>query len=139
MADRIRFEMSGMDIIMAMGRGNPGASEVLLDLMKYSPEIDPQAAMGGFGPVLLLDTFRIYESDIWIVYKDICGQDLVRMMVVLRAIQLGLFNLYDLKSDIVRRSEGRGVAVLTTDRIDGLHVQVCEALDRFRKPEKIDG
>ena len=32
------------------------------------PHIDPDSAFGAIGLVLLLDTFEIYGSDIWVFY-----------------------------------------------------------------------
>jgi hypothetical protein len=42
------------------------------------------------GCLLLLDSFAIYGANIWLLFKDVCGQNIVHMIAVLRAVQLGL-------------------------------------------------
>ena len=73
-----------------MSDGNPGAANVLAMLLKHGAEIDPDAAFGGFGCVLALDTLEIYGSDIWVFYKDVCGQELETMIGCERAVQMGI-------------------------------------------------
>lgn len=87
---RITLNDSMMEIMIKMSGGNPGALRVLLQIVEQSPKIDPQGAMEGLGPLLGLDTENIYEERIWGLYKDVCGQDLVKMLACLRASQLGL-------------------------------------------------
>lgn len=36
-----------------------------------------------------MDDMGIYGSHIWLLYKDICGQNLVQLLGLLRAYQLG--------------------------------------------------
>ena len=45
--------------------------------------------MAGVLPVLSLDTLGFYGSRIWMLYKDVCAENLSRMLAVLRANQLG--------------------------------------------------
>ena len=90
MTSRIQLTDSMLAAIGKMVDGNIGATTVLMRLMKESESIDPQSAFGGFGKILSLDTHRIYGPDIWIFYKDVCRENLVLMLSVLRAIQLGL-------------------------------------------------
>jgi hypothetical protein len=87
---RIEATDNQLSIVMKMSNGNPGAVTVLAKAMKLSPSIDPQCAFGPFGPPLSLDTFGIYESHIWVLYKDVCNQDMVLMLALLRAVQLGI-------------------------------------------------
>lgn len=87
---RITLKDSMMEIMIKMSGGNPGALRVLLQIVKQSPKIDPQGAMEGLGPLLGLDTENIYEERIWMLYKDVCGLDMVKMLACLRASQLGL-------------------------------------------------
>jgi hypothetical protein len=68
--------------------------------MKEAPAIDPDDFMGGFGCILQMDTFGIYESRIWMLYKDVCGQDLTKMLTLLRGVQLGIISQSQLDAAI---------------------------------------
>lgn len=81
--------MSMMDVMMCMSDGNPGAMSVLIRLLKEAQLIDPQDVFGGLGTIMSLDTHGIYGPRIWMFYKDVCKQDLMSMIAVLRADQLG--------------------------------------------------
>jgi hypothetical protein len=48
--------------------------------------------------LLWLDTLNIWDSDIWLLYKDICGQDLPTMLAVIRAWQMGKITEADIHS-----------------------------------------
>jgi len=89
---RINLEMNQTDVIVALGEGNPGATVVCMEILQQTPDIDPQAALGGLGHLLMLDTFQIYGSRIWMLYKDVCNQDITQTLMILRAVQLGIIN-----------------------------------------------
>ncbi|GAG31654.1 unnamed protein product, partial [marine sediment metagenome] len=76
--------------MVKMAGGNPGAITVLIKIASESPKIDPQGALGGLGTILLLDTFSIYEERIWMLYKDVCHQDIVKTLACIRGCQLGI-------------------------------------------------
>lgn len=97
MADRINFEMGLMDIIMGMSEGNPGALNAIMGTMEINAEVDPDSALGNMGTVIMLDSFKIYGSDIWVLYKDVCGQSALNMIAIIRAVQMGIMDLADLK------------------------------------------
>ncbi len=88
-----------------MSAGNPGAITVLLRIFKEGDAIDPQSWSGGFGTILALDTHKIYGEDIWILYKYICGEDIVNVCAVLRAVQLGILPEEDMKAAIFHYRE----------------------------------
>lgn len=89
---RIELTDSGMDIIVKMAEGNPGAVRVLCEMLKDGGAIDPDNSFGGLGALLSLDTFGIYGSRIWVLYKDICGEDLTSTLGIMRAVQLGFLS-----------------------------------------------
>ena len=103
---RINLEMNQTDVIVALGEGNPGATVVCMEILQQTPDIDPQAALGGLGHLLMLDTFQIYGSRIWMLYKDVCGQDLVKTLALLRACQLGKLSNSKLNHAIDNFGEG---------------------------------
>lgn len=88
--DRISLDMSFLEILVALSEGNPGAISVLGQLFKQAPAIDPDGMLGGYGPLMWLDTFGVYGPDIWTLYKDICGEDITTMLARIRATQLGI-------------------------------------------------
>ncbi len=87
--ERIKLEMTIQELIFAMSGGNPGAITVCLGLLENGEKIDPDAFPGGLSSILALDTLGIYDSRIWMLYKDVCGEHLGKMIAVLRAHQLG--------------------------------------------------
>ena len=103
---RIQLHDSPISAIMKMSGGNPGAATVLTDIFKNGGNIDPQSAFGGLGAILIMDTFEIYEHRIWMLYKDVCGQDLVKTLALLRASQLGKLSAQKLNHAIDNFGEG---------------------------------
>lgn len=79
-----------MDIIVKMADGNPGAARVMADMFSQTPAIDPDNVLGGYGPVLFLDTLGIYGHRVWMLYKDVCGEDITKTVAALRAVQMGI-------------------------------------------------
>jgi hypothetical protein len=92
--------MSTLDIVMALSEGNPGAVRVLMELYDAEKTMDPDSAWGGFGPGFGLDNLDIYGSKIWILYKDVCSQNIEATLAVLRAHQLGILSEGRIKSAI---------------------------------------
>lgn len=124
--ERIKLTDSTMDVMMKMSDGNPGALNVLMQMLK-SDSIDPDAAMGGLGSILLLDTWGIYGSDIYILNNDICDRDLPKTLAVLRATQMGMFSS-DILKDACHRQDRSGKALVP---VDELYLKVKEALPNF--------
>lgn len=83
------LNMRPMDIVMVMAEGNPGAIRVMMELYESEPTIDPDSMWRGLGCWFGLDTLDIYGSRIWMLYKDVCGQDIEKVHAVLRGHQLG--------------------------------------------------
>jgi hypothetical protein len=125
---RIKLTDNAMSAIMKMSEGNPGAMNVLTNIL--SPEtnkIDPDNIIGGIGVLLSLDTHGIYGADIYILYNDICRNDMVKMLAVLRAVQLGFFSENILK-DACHRQDRSGVDMIP---VNDLYVKVKEELPNF--------
>lgn len=87
------------------GGYNPGALSVLMQIWEKVPEIDPDC-MIPLLTILSLDTHKIYAERIWMFYKDVCGQDLTKMLGVLRAVQLGLLPEREMTHAIDNRGNG---------------------------------
>lgn len=129
---RISLADSGLQIIMKMSEGNPGAATVLVNLLSEQEvkvsEIDPDNLLGAVGVVLHMDTLEIYGSNIWMFYKDVCGQDYVVMLGLLRAIQLGFMD-----SQVLTCEFEKPYARLDQAFIDDMMTKVRERLPNFKK------
>jgi len=123
MNERIQLTDSTMDVAMKMSEGNPGALTVIMSLLRDAAKIDPDNWMPGLGEVLSLDSMGIYGSKIWMLYKDVCGEDLVKMCAVMRARQLGIVPLESIIHAIDNMGDGIDV--------DDLLKQVKERLPAF--------
>jgi hypothetical protein len=104
MSERINLEMSFLDGIIVMAEGNPGALTAIAELTKLSPKVDPQSYLGMWTPLLSLDGDGIYGSDIWLLYKDVCKQSAIHCLAVLRAVQLGIVNISQVKLAMERNA-----------------------------------
>ena len=120
-------------IMIKMCEGNPGALTVLIDILKKNPTIDPDDAMGGFGPLITLDVAGIYGPSIWVLYKDTCGEDLVRMLAVLRAFQLGIITQEEISGASNRNGARRYSADAATFDVDSILAKVKAELPSFGK------
>lgn len=130
---RINLMDDAMSSIIKMVEGNPGAIKAVMDLMEKADSIDPQAALGGLGVLLALDTHEIYGTDIYILYSDKCDRDARKMLMLLRSVQLGLLpesKLQQMAGDQMRQIN------LTDDEYSDLDKQVCDQLKEFARPSK---
>ena len=78
--NRITLDDSTQDIVVKMADGNPGALTVLMSLIGSAGDV----LAGGLVYACWLDDLEIYGSDIWLAYKDVCGEDIPRLCEMLR-------------------------------------------------------
>jgi len=128
---KIGLKDSGKDIVVKMSEGNPGAMTVIMECIKQGAEIDPESAMEGFGPILLLDSYEIYGSNIYIIWNDICNRNLRDFIMLLRCVQMGLLSINELKEQM---GNGRGFP-FDSKRFEELNNALCEKLTKFQKKE----
>ncbi len=120
---RIKLNMSFKDILVEMAEGNPGALTVMMQMMERAEEIDPDSVLGAIGPLCGLDTLDCYGPKIWMLYKDVCNEDIIKVFAVLRAHQLGFI------SDTVINA-----AISNSRRLgDSEKLNVDDCLKRVRK------
>ncbi|MBE9541453.1 MAG: hypothetical protein IMF01_03970 [Proteobacteria bacterium] len=122
---RLNLRDTPFDVIQKMSGGNPDAMEVCMAIMRDGSKIDPDSALGGVGVLLSLDTNHIYKSRIWLLYKAVCGEDLIKMLAVLRACQLGFLDVDNLDHAIDNYGDGIDV--------NALEEQVRGRLPKFGK------
>jgi hypothetical protein len=125
--ERINLEMSVPDAAMALVEGNPGAVNVVVQMTTKGRKIDPDSAFGDLSGLISLDTQGIYGPRIWMLYKDVCKEDIVITLGLLRAVQLGLLSNRELQHAIDNYGEGIDVEDLLT--------KVKERLPNFGKEE----
>lgn len=129
---RISLTDTALSAIVKMAEGNPGAVSAISEIMKHGPAIDPQSVMPDLMPILSLDTHGIYGSDIYVLYSDKCGRDVRKLLVLLRAVQLGIMQeqrLRDLATDQTRQVN------LSAEEFAALDAAVCAELSEFQRHE----
>ncbi|MFA5558174.1 MAG: hypothetical protein WDA59_01760 [Methanofastidiosum sp.] len=119
---RVTLQDNFMDVMYKMSEGNPGAVSVLMQLYKEVPNIDPQNIMGGIGAILDLDTLGVYGPRIWMLYKDVCGEDIAKTNWMLRAWQLGIIS----EDELNKRIDNYG-----RDGVDGIIEKVMTQLSYY--------
>ncbi len=86
---RLDLRTKILDMCVIMSGGNPGAMSAIMEILSHGEEIDPDAAMGGAGAILMLDTMEIYDERIYMLWNDVCNRNTAKLLAVLRAYQLG--------------------------------------------------
>jgi len=86
-----------MTVVISLSDGNPGAAQALMTVSSEYSDIDPEAAFKGLTPFLALDTYEIYGTDIYVIYNDKCQRNSTKFALLLRAAQLGIFSVTQLK------------------------------------------
>lgn len=127
--ERIKLNDQLFDVFAKLSDGNPGALNACSELFNKTEEIQPNNFLGGLGNLLLLDTFGIYGTDIYILYNDICDRNIARMIAVLYATQLGFFDSRRL-ADIAHRQDYSGRNMID---VIGLYKQIKENYPEFDK------
>lgn len=121
---RITLTDTPIDMIMKIAEGNPGAITVLMKIMMEGEKIDPDSHP--MLTIMALDTHDIYGSRVWQLYKDVCGQNLMHMLGLLRAVQLGFMPGRELSSHI-------NGAPMADDGMEECMAKVREFLPNFAK------
>lgn len=125
---KLTLDDNMMSMCMKMSEGNPGALTVCMRLLKEAPEIDTDDIMGGLGTFMMLDTEEVYGSKIWMLYKDVCKEELWKMVAVIRACQLGFVSKNTLHNAI--ENYGKGL------NVDECVSNVKSQLPGFKSPEE---
>ena len=113
------------DAVTKLSQYNPGATHVCLLMVAACPQIDPDAIMP-ITPLLSLDTLGIRGAEIWMLYKDVCGQNLNKAIGLLRSWQLGIIT----KADLIHAVQNRGAGIDT----EAVMAKVKKQLPKFGWP-----
>lgn len=127
---KLDFNDSQMDVLVKMADGNPGAVGALTEILTKGDEIDPQSFSGGLGAILLLDSWGIYGSDIYVLWSDKCGKDVRKMLMLMRSCQLGNFCEWKLKEMAADQFRAINLSVEEWQAHDDF---VCGKLEQFQK------
>ena len=92
MSERIQLNDTLQSAIVKLAEGNPGAIAAMCEVTKSSDAVDPQSALGAFSALFHLDSWGIYGPNIWLLWKDVCGQSAINFLALLRAAQLGIIS-----------------------------------------------
>lgn len=125
---RIQITDNTLNVVSKMSECNPGAMAALCAILKEHDAIDPQSAMGGLGAILMLDTWGIYGSDIYVLWSGKCQKDCRKMLMIMRACQMGNFSHMKLKEMAAGQSD------LTPEQWQAQDDWVCSQLQGFMKP-----
>lgn len=125
---RIELTDTILTSITKLAEGNPGALTACVDIMKLAAQIDPDNAFGSLGVLLDLDQHGIYGSRIWELYDRVCDRDMVKLVTLFRAYQLG--QLAGIEASAINRAIDEG-AVLDHD---AALAAVRERLPNFARP-----
>lgn len=99
------------DVCVKMSEGNPGALSVLVTLTKHGGKIDTIVGDDGILiAVMHLDTLGVYGSNLWVLWKDVCQQNLGNLLVVIRGFQLGFLTRDQVHHAIQNRGDGIDLA-----------------------------
>lgn len=129
---RIELTDTGMDVIVKMAEGNPGAIQALMEIMSEHDSIDPQALLGPIGAIMSLDTWGIYGTDIYILFSDKCNRNVRRLLMLMRATQMGDFSHVRLQQ---MAADQRNQLYLSEEEFSELDTKVCAQLDFFKREE----
>lgn len=86
-----------MEIMLKMSEGNPGAATVLMNIMNNPHVFAPADPIM---VILQLDSLGIYGSHIWILYKDVCKEDITLLNIVLKHVSYGEISREKLREHI---------------------------------------
>ena len=98
--EKISSSMTMMDLLLVMSEGNPGAIKVLYSLVKSGDS--------GLFLILDLDDMGLRGSQIWVAYKDGCGQDLERFKLFCRERNKEIVNLVNQQCPDLPRAATHG-------------------------------
>lgn len=120
---RIDLFQAPIQSLVAMAEGNPGAMTVIGKMLKC--DIDPSHIMGPMAGIMMLDNLDIYGSDIWLLYKEACKENVERMVGLLRCCQMGIVPCMDIVGMI------EDASTISIEMIDDYIAELKQQLPSF--------
>lgn len=103
---RINKNDTVLESIISLSNGEAKAVKICMLLVADTEKIDPDSVPGGIGNLLSLDEHNIYGLDIWKLYYNVCDENIITTVGCLRAVQLGILPISELKHGIDNNGEG---------------------------------
>ena len=97
---RIAISDELVTALTKMSEGNPGALTVLMQLVECTAEMDIQLGFAPFDSFTRLDSLEVYGPSIWILYKDICGENIKKLIHLLHGATNGILSEIDINKSI---------------------------------------
>ena len=69
-------------MVVKLCKRNPGAMTAIMEMMEYTPIVDPSNMLGLFSPLLTLDRIGIYGTDIYVLWSDICDKNIIKTLTI---------------------------------------------------------
>lgn len=138
--NKIKLDSNPVEAITAMAEGVIGTARVLGDLWTRCAFIDPDNWAKNWWVMLALDNLELYGSNIWLFYKDVCGESYINMCLMLRGIQLGALD-HDEVVDMVllaRMGNRDDPPLVTSDEFKSLQDVIKETLPGFNCNKDFD-
>ncbi len=123
--------MNIQNLIIKLSQGNPGALVTLLKIYKEAPKLDPDIEHG-LMYLLIIDSYKLYGADIYVLYNDHCKEDIRNLLILLRATQLGFFKISELIK--LTKNDTRD-NILNSKILNILDKKVCNELPNFKRKE----
>ena len=111
--ERIKLTDTLLDVMVKMSDGNPGAINAIMELTKINKAVDPLSAFGPVSTLLGLDSAGIYGTFLYVLFNDICERNPVKMIAVMRAVQLGIIPV-ELVKKASNRQDRKGKEMIDT-------------------------
>lgn len=81
--------MSVKEMLFALADGDVDALMVCLEILRHSSHVDRDALFADLNSFYLLDALHIWGSRIYALWHDVCERDVMKLVALLRAHQLG--------------------------------------------------
>ena len=89
--EKLTGNMSTMDMIMTMCEGNPGAMQVIMQMMS-----DPRSFMD----ILLCDSLDIRGSKLYMLHNDCCGRNTDKFNRTLMMLRCGVYSQEEIQGNL---------------------------------------
>ena len=89
--EKIKADMSMMDIMVVMSEGNPGALTILMQMISNP---------GGFLNVLTCDSLEIRGSKLYMLWNDCCRRNYAKFERTLTMLRTGVFSQEEIEKNL---------------------------------------
>lgn len=120
--------------MVALAEGNIGAVTAMMAMADIAEKVDPDSALGMLDCLFSLDNYCVYGTDIWVLFKYVCCHNPVRMIAVLRACQLGLLGVGEIRKALSQAPSPERTAL--KEKAETIVSLVQEKLPEFAKEIK---